>query len=378
MERRLEPRMKVPFFTPDVGDAEKKALQDVIDSGWVTKGPRVEELESRFAEFLGTRHAVALSSGTAALHLASVCLDLGPGDEVIVPSLTFVATANAVRYTGATPVFADVRGIEDWTLCPEQVEASIGPRTRAVIEMHYGGFPCDHERLQAVCEGHGLHLIEDACHGLGGSLDGRAMGALGEVGCFSFYSNKVMTTGEGGMLATDDDRIADRARRLRSHGMSSTAIDRVRGSLAYTVTELGYNYRLDDLRAALGLVQLDKLPGSLVRRREVVDHYRCRLEGMSGLRVPLHGSRGEPAYHLFPICLDAGIDRDAVRTRLEVAGIQTSVHFPPVHLLGPYRCDTVELLQTERIAAQVICLPLYPALTFEQVDQVCDELASAL
>jgi dTDP-4-amino-4,6-dideoxygalactose transaminase len=370
--------MKVPFFIPDVGDAENQALRDVIDSRWITMGPRVEEFERRFAELIGTRHAVALSSGTAALHLAALCLDLGPGDEVILPSLTFVATANAIRYTGATPVFADVRGMEDWTLCPEQVEAAIGPKTRAVVAMHYAGYPCDQDRLQAVCDARGLRLIEDACHGLGGSLDGRPMGALSEMGCFSFYSNKVMTTAEGGMLTTDDEQTAARARRLRSHGMSNTAIDRMRGSLHYTVTELGYNYRLDDLRAALGLVQLDKLSESLRRRRELVDHYRGRLESMPGVTAPLHGSRGAPAHYVFPVCVDEGIDRDAVRARLEDAGIQTSMHFPPVHRLEPYQKGAPELAQTERIAARAMSLPLYPALRFEQIDRVCDELAATL
>lgn len=370
--------MKVPFFVPDVGEAEKQALLDVIDSEWITMGPRVEELERRFADVVGTKHAVAVNSCTAALHLANVCLDLAAGDEVIVPSLTFAATANAVVFTGATPVFADIKSADDWTLSPEHVAAQITPQTKAVIAMHYAGYPCDMAALQAVCDSHGVRLLEDACHGLGGSLDGKPMGSLSEIGCFSFYSNKVITTAEGGMLTTDSDEIALRTRRLRSHGMTRTAIDRIRGAMTYDITEVGYNYRMDDIRGALGLVQLAKLPGYIDKRQKLVDYYHSRLDTITGITCPRHGSRGVPAHYILPVRVDPGVDRDAIRTSMAAAGIQTSMHYPPVHYFGHYATRSWELPNTELIGDVALSLPLYPHLTFEQIDQVCEALSAAL
>ena len=223
-------RIDVPLFEPELSEADKQAVRDVLDSGWITMGPKVAAFEERFADYVGSRHAVAVNSCTAALHLANALIDLGPGDEVIVPSLTFAATANAVAMTGATAVFADVAGEEDWTIDPDDVAARITPRTRAVVPMHYGGYACDMARLQSVCDGAGLTLIEDAAHALTGTLDGKHLGTFGLLGCFSFFSNKVMTTAEGGMLVTDDANLADRARRMRSHGQTKTAIDRMKGA----------------------------------------------------------------------------------------------------------------------------------------------------
>ncbi|MFC1706636.1 DegT/DnrJ/EryC1/StrS family aminotransferase [Planctomycetota bacterium] len=370
--------MRVPFFVPDMDGAEKAALAEVIDSGWISMGPRVRELEDRFANLIGREFAVAVSSCTAALHLAAITLDLGPGDEVIVPSFTFVSTANAVHFTGATPVFADIKGPDDWTLDPTDVAGKVTERTRAVVAMHYAGYPCDMEGLDAVCRAHGLTLLEDACHGLGGSLGGRAMGALSKGGCFSFYSNKVITTAEGGMLTTDDESIATRARRLRAHGMTRTSLDAARGTMGYDVLEVGYNYRLDELRAAMGLVQLDRLPRAIERRRILVDAYRARLADIRGVSCPRHGERGEPACYLLPVLLESA-DRDALRKRLLTAGVETSMHYPPVHRFMHYRALTpADLPVTDWVAARAVTLPLYPSMSHEQVDYVCDSLVQAV
>lgn len=366
--------MRVPFFAPDLTEADIAAVTAALRSGWITAGPRVEAFEQAFAARLGVRHAVAVGSCTAALHLANVALDVGPGDEVIVPSLTFAATANAVRFTGATPVFADITGLDDWCLDPGHVAALITPRTKAVVAMHYAGHPCDMTALAEVCARSGVALYEDAAHGLGASLDGRPLGTLGKIGCFSFFSNKAMTTAEGGMLVTDDGDIAARARRLRSHGQTATAIDREKGARGYDIAEVGFNYRLDDLRAALGLSQLARFDALQAARRRLIRRYEARLAALRQIRQPHYGRRGEASDYLLPVLVAQGA-RDAVREALARAGVQTSVHYPPVHQFAPYRQAGRRLPHTEHVAAHSLSLPLFPTMTEEQVDFVCDSLA---
>lgn len=370
-------RSVVPLFKPDFGQQEEERVLEVLRSGWIAMGPQCESLEKKFAEIVGADYAIALNSCTAALHLANHLFDTKPGDEVIVPSLTFAATANAVIFTGATPVFADIAGPDDWTISPADIARRITPKTRAVVVMHFAGFPCDMAAIAQICEEANLALIEDACHGLGGSLDGKAMGSLGDIGCFSFYSNKIITTGEGGMLVTNRGDLAERARLLRSHGMTATAVDRMRGSSGYDITEVGYNYRLDDLRAALGLAQIDRLPDSIARRLAIVRHYRTRLSEIPGLRIPEHGGRGQPAHYILPVLVESA-GRDRVRNELEAAGVQTSVHYPPVHGFAHYREMASSLPNTEWVAERTLTLPLYPSLEESQVDYVCDTLIKIL
>lgn len=368
--------MRVPLFMPELTDGDVAAVAAAMQSGWITAGPRVAAFEQAFAERLGVRHAVAVNSCTAALHLANVLLDIGPGDEVIVPSLTFVATANGVRFAGAVPVFADIAGPADWCLDPGHVETLVTARTKAVVAMHYAGHPCDMAALRGLCARHGIALYEDAAHGLGGSLDGRALGTIGRIGCFSFFSNKGMTTAEGGMLVTNDDDVAARARRLRSHGQTATAIDREKGARGYDIPEIGYNYRMDDLRAALGLSQLARFDSMQANRRRLMQRYEARLAGIPHIRVPHYGRRGVAADYLLPILVERG-NRDAIRERLAAAGVQTTVHYPPVHLFAPYRRVGRSLPHTERVAAGSLSLPLFPAMRDEQVDYVCDALERA-
>ena len=365
--------IKIPFFVPDFDEREEQAVVNVLRGGWIAMGPSVEAFEVAFAKALDCQFAVALNSCTAALHIANILIDLGPGDEVIVPSLTFAATANAVHFTGATPIFADVAGPEDWTLCPESVKARITPRTKAIIPMHYAGYPCDMDAFASLADSHGCAIIEDACHGLGGSLDGQAMGTIGKMGCFSFYSNKIMTTGEGGMLTTNDEALAQRARAIRSHGQTKTAVDRMRGAMGYDITEVGYNYRLDDLRASIGLVQLERLAPSVIRRRELVARYKSELENVEEVHIPEHGGRGEPAHYILPACV-RGVDRDALRAGMAEDGIQTSMHYPPVHHFGHYIDPSLELPHTEWVGKNALSLPLYPSMTDDQVVAVCDSI----
>jgi dTDP-4-amino-4,6-dideoxygalactose transaminase len=370
---------RVPLAEIDFDEAESRAVLDVLERKWLTMGPVTERFEAAFAEALGVRHAVAVSNGTAALHLACLALGIGPGDEVIVPSLTFVATANAVVYCGATPVFADVVSDEDWTVSPAQIGQRVTRKTAAIIVMHYGGFPCDMGAILDVASRYGIPVIEDCAHAPLARLDGWALGTLGAAGCFSFYANKNLAVGEGGMLVTDDDAVAEFARRARCHGMSSDCFQRHCGTHPlYDVTGLGYNYRLDEIRAAVGFVQLGKLERNNARRAAVAARYRAHLDGIDGATMPFAQPRGEPAHHIFPVLLDEEIDRGVCIEALHARGIQTSVHYTPVHLFRYYRdrfgCAEGMLPATERIGAREVTLPLHPLLSADAVNDVVGAL----
>ena len=270
-EQRMD--WQVPLSDIDLGDAEIEAVEKVLRSRWLSMGPVTQQFEAAFAAMCGAKHAFAVSNGTTALHLAYAALGLGPGDEVIVPALTFVATANAIRYTGATPVFADVTSLDDLTISPADIAAKITPRTRAIAVMHYGGYLCDMDAILALAGQHGLAVVEDACHAPGATYDGRGAGTLGDVGCFSFFANKNIAIGEGGMVTTNRDDLAERIRLLRSHGMTTLTWDRHRGHAAsYDVVATGFNYRLDEIHSALGLAQLGKLLENNRRRADLVAH----------------------------------------------------------------------------------------------------------
>ncbi len=373
----------VPLADLDFDDAEARAVVEVLESKWLTMGPVTERFECAFAAAVGARHAVAVSSGTAALHLACRALGVSPGDEVIVPSLTFVATANAAVYCGATPVFADIASVDDWTVSPEDVDRRMTERTAAIVVMHYGGHPCDMAAVLDVARGRGVPVIEDCAHAPLARLEGRAAGTFGAAGCFSFYANKNLAVGEGGMLVTDDDGVARRARAMRCHGLSSACAERHRGGgPLYDVAELGYNYRLDELRAAIGLVQLGKLARNNERRAGIMARYRELMDGMDGVRLPFAEPRGDPAYHICPALLDEHVDRGACIEALGERGVQTSVHYTPVHLLRYYRerfgYAEGALPLTEAVGAREITLPLHPLLGEREVTAVVQALEDTL
>ncbi|TMK97228.1 MAG: DegT/DnrJ/EryC1/StrS family aminotransferase, partial [Actinobacteria bacterium] len=325
----------------------------------------------------GAEGAVAVANGTAALHLACLALGVGPGVEVIVPTLTFVASANAVALSGGRPVFADSIGPDDLSIDPADVERRITPATRGVMCVHYAGYPCQMDALLDLCDRHGLFLIEDAAHAPGASWDGRALGTIGDAGCFSFFGNKNMSTGEGGMVLARDPQVRDQVRLLRSHGMTW---DRYRGhASAYDVVRLGFNYRPSELTAALGRPQLAKLPANNERRNALIERYRARFdEAGLPVRMPFRGQIGSG--HLAVLIVDRAQDRDPLRDALGGAGIQTSLHYPPVHLFDHYRTAyghaTGDLPVAEDLALRIITLPLYPTMTPEQVDAVCDTVAA--
>jgi dTDP-4-amino-4,6-dideoxygalactose transaminase len=375
-----ETRWAVPLSDVLVDDELSEAAASTLQSGWWSMGPRVAEFERAFSEMCAARHALAVSSGTAALHLALLATGCGPGDEVIVPSLNFVAAANAITSVGATPVFCDILGEDDLNLDPADLEAAITPRTKALLVLHYGGHPCDMGRILELARDRGLVVIEDAAHAPGATWQGRACGTLGAVGCFSFFSNKNLPVGEGGAVVTDDDEIAERISRLRSHGMTTLTWDRHRGHAhTYDVVVQGFNYRLDELRAAIALVQLARLPAANAARARLVARYRSLLHGREGIVMPFEASHATAAHHLAVVVLPAAIPRDALRDALKAEGIQTSVHYPPIHRFSLYAQTTPRPLpRTEDIAERLITLPLFPHMTNEQVDLVAAHILHEL
>ena len=292
---------KILLFDLNFDQAEEDAVVETVRSKWISTGPKNVEFERKFAEMLDVKHAVALSNCTVALHMSLLLNDIKPGDEVICPSLTFVATVNAIRYVNAIPVFADVKSLDDLTLDPDDIERKITPRTKAIMLMHYGGFACDMKRIMEIAEKHNLKVIEDACHGPLSEYEGKKLGTFGTFGCFSFFSNKNISTGEGGMIITNDETLHEKAKLIRSHGMTSLSFDRAKGhSTEYDVIELGYNYRMDDIRASIGIVQLDKLENDLKIRAELRAFYEKQLEGIDEIIVPFRGYKYFSSNYIFP------------------------------------------------------------------------------
>ena len=373
--------LNIPLFDLNFNENEEQAVLEVLRSKWISTGPKTAEFENLFASMLNVNYAVALSNCTAALHLAMELLEIGFGDEVICPSLTFVATANAIRYVNAVPVFADIKSFEDLTIDPSEIEKKITPKTKAIIVMHYGGFACNMDSIMAIAQNHNLKVIEDACHGPLSEYNGKKLGTIGDIGCFSFFSNKNISTGEGGMLVTNNPQLFERAKLLRSHGMTTISYERAKGhSTAYDVVELGYNYRMDDIRASIGLAQLDKIEADLRRRKEVRNLYLESLSKIETIFVPFTNSKWFSSNYIFSIVLKNSDyrHRDAVRDKLAKAGIQTSVHYPAVHRFLIYKNFYCELPNTHYVADNMITLPMYSGLTNYETEYIADNLINAL
>ncbi len=371
---------QVPLADLDYGPEEERAVLDVIQSQWLTMGAVTKEFETRFADFVGAKHALAVSNGTVALHLACLAVGLGPGEEAIAPALTFVASANAIVYTGADVRFADILGPENLNISPERIEAQRSSRTKAILVVHYGGYACHMDEILAIADQHDLAVIEDAAHAPGVRWNGKALGTWGDVGCFSFFSNKNLATGEGGMVVTNRDDIAEKIQLLRSHGMTSLTWDRHQGhAYSYDVVDLGYNYRIDELRSALGLAQLEKLPANNARREEITERYWDAFE-VSGLELPYQHADCPSSYHIFPALLPEGVNRKAFIDHLRDAGVQTSIHYPPIHQFQYYRSrfPDCSLPRTEAVARREITLPLFPGMTDEQIELVVATTKEAL
>ncbi len=383
--RAAESQPVIPVMRPVLGEEEAAAVAEVLASGWVAQGPRVAAFESAFAASVGAEHAVAVSSCTAALHLALALLDLQPGDEVVIPSLSFIATANAVRYVGATPVFADVE-LATGNLTVDTVAEVLSPRTRAVLAVHQAGVPLDLEPLFALLDPIGVRLIEDAACAAGVTYRGAPVGGGRSLATFSFHPRKLLTTGEGGMLTTDSADEARRARRLREHGMSVSAAERHAagkgGALIETYDEVGFNYRMTDLQAAVGLVQLDRLPGIVARRREIAARYRSLLDGVAGLRCVAEPAYGTGNAQGFWVLLPEGspIGRNDLLGLLAESGISArrgvmAAHLEPAYADTPLR---VSLPNTERLTADSLVLPIHHGMIEADQDRVVGVVLSAL
>jgi dTDP-4-amino-4,6-dideoxygalactose transaminase len=369
------PERKVPLSDILIDEEIEQAAAAAVRSGWWSMGPRVKAFEEAFAEACEAKHAFAVSSGTSALHLALLAVGCGPGDEVILPSLNFVAAANTIVHVGATPVFCDIRGTNDLNLDVRDVEAAITPATSAIVVLHYAGHPCDIEAILELADRHGLAVIEDAAHALGARWKGQTCGTFGDIGCFSFFANKNLPTGEGGMVVTNHDALAERIRLLRSHGMTTLTWDRDRGHAhTYDVVEHGFNYRLDEVRAAIGLVQLRRLQEHNAARGRLVDKYRAALGGVAGIEMPFSSNGvSEASHHLAVIVLPEGCPRSAFQSALAERGIQTSIHYPPIHGFSAYRSSNGArrpLPVTDLVAPRIVSLPLYPHMTTADVSAV--------
>lgn len=372
---------KIPLFDLNFDKAEEKAVIKTLRSKWISTGPVTAAFERKFAEILQVNYAVALANCTASLHLALLLTGIKPGDEIICPSLTFVATANAIRYLNATPVFADVKNYEDLTIDPEDIERKISKKTKAILLMHYGGFGCDMNKIMAIAEKNNLKVIEDACHAPLAEYYGKKLGTFGAIGCFSFFSNKNISTGEGGMLITNNPELYEKAKIIRSHGMTSLSYERAKGhSTDYDVIALGYNYRMDDIRASIGLVQLDKLKNDLTRRAELRDYYVKSLSEIQDLIIPFKDYHFFTSNYIFPIVIknSDSIKRNKVREYLAENGIQTSVHYPAVHRFSIYKEFASKLPKTEYITDNLITLPMFSKLSFENIEFIKSTLKKAL
>lgn len=372
---------KIPLFNLNFDGKEAQAAADTINSGWISTGPKCAELEQMFVDMFHVGYAVSISNCTDALHLCCLACGVGPGDEVLCPSLTFAASANCIRYAGATPVFCDIVGPEHINIDPVDAEKKITPRTKAILVVHMAGFPCRMDEIMALAKKHNLRVIEDACHGPLSEYKGTKLGTIGDCAAYSFFSNKNISTGEGGMFITNSKEIADKVRLLRSHGMTTMSYQRAGGhATSYDIVELGYNFRLDDIHAAIAIEQMKKLPGDLEKRVAVRARYLDKLSRVANVVVPFADNTDFVSNYIMPIVLTKGTaeDRDKIREAIHAAGIQTSVHYPAIHRFSIYKDYGAVLPQTEYVTDHEITLPMYAALTMEQVDFICETVDKAI
>ncbi len=372
---------KIPLFNLNFDEREAQAAYDTIKSGWISTGPKNQELEQMFIDMWHVKYAVSMSNCTDSLHVACMVCGFGPGDEVICPSLTFAASCNCIRYVGATPVFADIKGPDNMNIDPKDIEKKITPKTKGIIVVHMAGFPAQMDEIMTIADKHHLKVIEDACHGPLSEYKGKKLGTIGDCASFSFFSNKNISTGEGGMFITNNEEYAAKARLIRSHGMTTMSYQRASGhATSYDITCLGYNFRMDDIRAAIAIEQLKKLPEDLERRIHVRERYINKISKIDGVVIPFLDNNEFVSNYIFPIVLmDSTMGRrDKIREYLHSAGIQTSVHYPAVHAFSTYKDLGYVLPQTEYVTNNEITLPMYAALTDEQIDFIADTLERSL
>ena len=363
----------MPYNLPSIGEEEISGVVDTLRSGWLTMGPKTLGFEKLIAEYTGSKHAIAVNSCTAALHLSLLCLGIGRGDEVITTPFTFAATGNTIANAGARPVFVDIKK-DTYNIDPEKIEERITPNTKAIIPVHYAGQACDIKAIVDIAEDRGLFVIEDAAHAIGSEYDGKKIGSFGTTTCFSFYATKNMTTGEGGAITTENDSLADKLRVMRLHGISKDAWNRYsqKGKWYYEIEDIGWKYNMTDIQAALGIPQIKKLDSFIETRRKYAHIYNANLKEICGVITPFEDPRAKHIYHLYPLLLE-GYNRDRFIEKMNDKGIGCSVHFIPLHLHPIYRSmgfKKGDYPNAEWVYEREVSLPLYPKMTLEDVDYV--------
>jgi dTDP-4-amino-4,6-dideoxygalactose transaminase len=374
---------KVQLFELNYDHREEEAVAAVLKSRWITMGDCTKNFEENFGEYIGAEHLpTAVANCTAALHMALLALDIKAGDEVIVSGLTFIADANVVKMVGANPAIADVSSLDDWNISARTIAERITPKTKAIMIVHYGGVPCDMDEIVALCKSKNIPLIEDVAHAPGAEYKGKKCGTFGDLSCYSFFTNKNLSVGEGGMVIAKTEELNKKIKFIRSHGMSTLTLDRHQGrAITYDVLQPGLNYRMDEMRSALGLVQLEKLNEANENRKILSDHYAKLLAGQKMISIPFSNlSNKKSAYHIYPILLKKGINRELVFTSLKQKGIQASIHYPSIKSFTAYKDElkNFDIPNCDEICTQELTLPLYPTLIKEQVELVVESLDIAI
>lgn len=374
---------KVQLFELNFDHREENAVAEVLKSRWITMGENTRRFEEKFGEYIGNNYLpTAVANCTAALHMALLALDIKAGDEVIISGLTFIADANVVKIIGAKPVIADVDSLDQWNISAETIARRITPKTKAVMIVHYGGVPCDMDDILDLCKSKNLPLIEDVAHAPGATYKGVKCGNFGDLSAFSFFTNKNLSVGEGGMVIAKTEELNARIKFLRSHGMSTLTLDRHKGrAITYDVLQPGLNYRMDEMRAALGLIQLEKLEAANANRKALAEHYHTLLKEVQQIQIPFKNlAHKTSAYHIYPILLSDTIDREKLFNSLKEKGIQASIHYPAIKSFTAYReeLSNYDVPNCDIISQRELTLPLYPTLTSAQVEIVVENLKAAI
>jgi len=371
-------KIKVPFVVPEITSEDKKVILSTLNQNLLTDGPKLREFEKKIAKFCGSRYAIGVSNATAALHLSLTALQIKTGDEVIIPDLTFAATANSVLFTGATPVIVDINK-EDFNISIESIEKSITKKTKAIIPVHFAGNPCNMNIIKSIAKKHDLKIIEDCAHAIGGKIGKKHVGTFGDAGCFSFYPTKNLTTFEGGMVITNSKKISDSIKSLRNHGITKSLQDRfTKGKpWEYDIIVPGYNYRLDEIRAALGISQLERINKNNLKRKQAFLYYNSKLKNKDSIITPKISKNTTHSCHLYVLRIQKNkkLSRNNMFQKLLKNGVRSSVHYKPLHQFTAYKKNAkvlVKLTNSKKIFEEIISLPLYPQITKKQQNLVID------
>lgn len=372
-------KIRVPFFIPNITDDDKKLVSQTLDSGLLTNGPNLSKFEYSFSKYTKSNYSVGVSSATAALHLSLKALGIGKDDQVIVPDLTFVATANAVLMTGAIPVMADVN-LDDFNINIDSIKKNITKKTRAIIPVHFAGNPCNMNKIMEIAKKNNLYVVEDCAHSLGSTYNKKKCGSIGDIGCFSFYATKVITTGEGGMITSKSKKLNEKIQLLRSQAMSIQAKDREKkAKWKYDIIDLGYNYRLDEIRSSLGLSQFQRLDEINKLRQKIAEKYDNKISKIKGITIPSTKKLRNHIYHLYTIKIDKEypLTRDELFTKLHKNGIGSSVQYYPLHLMSEFKNNYKnknDFSNSNLLKDQVLCLPIFPKMNNKEIDFVVSKL----